>query len=142
MLALLAIFAPSMSAAANEADPLSGRWMTFDDHTHAARGIVRLYEQEGRWFGRIEGDDEERRVCDACKDDRHGQPMKGLLIIRNMRRVPGDPRSWDGGDVLDPTTGHLYRIKMRLDDDGDHLVVHGYLGVSLIGRSQTWSRVR
>lgn len=136
----VAIACASTAAQAADAD-LSGRWLTPDDRAHPGRGIVRLYEENGRWFGRIEGGDDDRAVCDACKDERHGLPMRDLLIIRDLKRVPNDPHAWDGGDVLDPTTGHVYRIKMRLDGD-DRLVIHGYLGVSVIGRSQTWTRVR
>ncbi len=140
LLLLVAATAAPAFADLVDGDALSGRWMTFDDRTHEASGIVRIYEQNGRWFGRIEGRDGDRAVCDACRDERHGQPMRGLLIIRDLRRVPGDPHGWDGGDVLDPRSGHLYRIKMHLDDDGEHLVIHGYIGLSLIGRSQTWGR--
>ncbi len=140
LLACAALFAPRVFAGTTD-DGLSGRWMTFDYQTHAARGVVRIFEQDGRWFGRIEGHDGDVAVCEACKDERRGQPMRGLLIIRGLKRVPGDDHAWDGGDVLDPTSGHVYRIKMHLDAD-DRLVIHGYLGLSLLGRSQTWSRLR
>lgn len=122
-----------------DADSPVGRWQTFDDRTHLPRGIVRIFERDGRLFGRIEraGD---RAVCHACPDERKDQPLDGLVIIRNMQRESTDPHAWEGGDVLDPESGKLYRLKMRLDGGGINLVVHGYIGLALIGRSQTWTR--
>ena len=126
-------------AGAREVDSPVGRWQTYDDRTHAPRGIIRIFEKDGKMFGRIESDGD-RSLCHACPDERKNQPVNGLVIIRNMERGRADPLAWEGGDVLDPETGHLYRLRMRLDGSGSSLEVHGYIGVSLIGRSQTWAR--
>ena len=126
-------------ALAHDADSPVGRWQTYDEHTHAPRGIIRIFEQDGKIFGRIERDGD-HSLCHACVDERKDQPLNGLIIIRNMRRGLTDLRAWEGGDVLDPETGKIYRLKMHLDGGGSNLVVHGYIGVSLIGRSQTWAR--
>jgi uncharacterized protein (DUF2147 family) len=63
--------------------------------------------------------------------------MTGMTIINGMKP---DADTWDGGQILDPENGKLYKCKMHLDDDGQKLVVRGYVGVSLLGRSQTWIR--
>ena len=132
----------SGTAGAVESDSPVGRWITFDDVTHRPRGMIRIYEADGRLFGRIEksGDSDDHATCVLCPGERKGQPINGLIIIRNMQRGHDDPLQWEGGDVLDPETGKLYRLKWRLESGGAHLVVHGYIGVSLIGRSQTWAR--
>jgi len=139
---LLAMALATRLSFAVEAESPVGRWITFDDHTHTARGIVRIFEQDGKLFGRIEraADRDDHEVCVACPDERKGQPLNGLVIIRNMRRGVDDPQAWEGGDVLDPETGKIYRLKWRLEGRGASLVVHGYIGLSLIGRSQTWAR--
>jgi uncharacterized protein (DUF2147 family) len=48
--------------------------------------------------------------------------------------------AYGGGGILDPDTGSVYRCKFHLAKDGTVLVVRGYIGISLLGRSQTWQR--
>ncbi len=126
------------SWAADAASPL-GLWKTFDDKTGAARAIVRIYERDGKLFGRIERSftpGAEHRVCGLCTDERKNQPIIGLIIIRNMKSADGE---WAGGDILDPENGSVYRCKFHVED-GVRLRVRGYLGISLLGRTQTWQR--
>lgn len=124
------------------ADPASpiGLWKTFDDKTGKARGLVRIYELEGKYFGKLEESftpGAEHRVCAVCTDERKGQPVIGLLIIRNLQH---EDNEYAGGDILDPESGSVYRCKMHLEQDGTRLVVRGFIGFSLLGRSQTWQR--
>jgi len=103
---------------------------------------VRLFEKDGRIFGRIEqgvnpnpGTSE---VCDLCTDERRGMPKIGMIIIRNMQR---DGEVWSGGDILDPDNGKVYKCRLRVVDDNRRLEVRGFIGFSLLGRTQTWERV-
>jgi uncharacterized protein (DUF2147 family) len=131
--------APAAAVAA--ADSPIGLWKTIDDKTGAARALVRIYEQDGRLFGKVEGSFKpgaEHRVCEVCTDERKGQPMLGLIVIRNMKRTDDD--EYSGGDILDPDTGSIYHCKMHVEG-GTRLVVRGYIGFSLLGRNQTWQRV-
>ncbi len=115
-------------------------WKTFDDKTGLARAIVRIYEEDGKFFGRIEHTftpGGEHRVCVPCKDERKNQPIINLVIIRNMKR---DGDEYTGGDILDPESGAVYRCKMHLEQGGSRLVLRGYIAVPLLGRSQTWER--
>lgn len=131
--------AAATSPAADTSSPI-GLWKTFDDRTGSARAIVRIYEQDGRLFGNIERSftpGSERRVCAVCTDERKGQPIIGLLIIRNMKRTND---GYAGGDILDPESGSVYRCKFHLEQGGDKLVVRGFIGISLLGRTQTWER--
>ena len=135
-----ALPADAAGTAAMDADSPVGLWKTFDDKTGAARAIVRIYEQGGLLFGKIEGSftpGAEHRVCAVCTDDRKNQPMLGLVIIRNMKRTDGE---YSGGDILDPDTGSVYHCKMHVEG-GTRLVLRGYIGFSLLGRNQTWQRV-
>jgi uncharacterized protein (DUF2147 family) len=122
-------------------DPNSpvGLWKTIDDQTGAPRAIIRIYEQDGKLFGRIVSSftpGAENRVCTKCKDERRNEPILGLVLIRNMKADGGE---YDGGDILDPDSGSVYRCKMHVEG-GTRLIVRGYLGISLLGRSQTWQR--
>jgi len=118
--------------------PPEGLWRTYDDHSGSARALVRIYQQDGALFGRIEdsfGPGEGEARCEACTDERKNQPIVGLLIIRNLKP---DKDNFDGGDILDPETGSVYRCTLHIADEGRKLIVRGYLGISLFGRSQTW----
>jgi uncharacterized protein (DUF2147 family) len=126
--------------AAGAADSPIGLWKTFDDKTGVARAIVRIYEQNGRLFGKIESSftaGADHRVCRSCTDDRKDQPIIGLLIIRNMKHTDDD---YSGGDILDPDNGSVYHCKMHVEG-GTRLQVRGYIGFSLLGRNQTWERM-
>jgi uncharacterized protein (DUF2147 family) len=117
-----------------------GLWKTIDDKTGAARAIVRIYLQEKKYHARIEQSFKpgaNTRVCSVCTDDRKNQPIIGLEIIRGM--TPRDDE-YVGGEILDPESGRVYRCKFRLEEGGRKLVVRGYLGISILGRSQTWVR--
>jgi uncharacterized protein (DUF2147 family) len=130
---------PAADAAAGSSSPI-GFWKTFDDKTGKARGIVQIYEQDGKLFGRIERSftpGSEQRLCALCTDERKNQPILGLIIIRNMKSRDGE---YAGGDILDPENGSVYRCRFHLDQDGTRLIVRGYVGISLLGRTQTWQR--
>jgi uncharacterized protein (DUF2147 family) len=127
-------------AAAAGADSPIGLWKTIDDKTGAPRAIVRIYEQDGMLFGKIESSftpGAEHRVCDVCDDERKGHAILGLVIVRNMKHADD---GYSGGDILDPETGRVYHCKMHVEG-GTRLVVRGYIGFSLLGRNQTWQRV-
>jgi uncharacterized protein (DUF2147 family) len=138
------LLAAAMLAHAADTDSPVGRWQTYDDRTNQPRGMVRIYDQDGKLFGRVERAADKKgdgAVCTACTDDRRGQPIEGLVIIRNMAKSADDPLEWTGGDVLDPENGKIYRFRMKLEDHGATLQARGFIGISLIGRTQTWKRI-
>jgi uncharacterized protein (DUF2147 family) len=119
----------------------AGLWKTFDDRTHKARGTVRIYEENGMFFGRIETSfnaEEMTERCGRCAGDRKDAPVIGLMILRGMSKHGSE---YEGGDILDPETGSVYRCRFTLSVDGEHLLVRGYLGFSVFGRTQTWIRM-
>jgi uncharacterized protein (DUF2147 family) len=130
-------------AAAYAQASIVGTWKTIDDATGKARALVRITEQDGVFSGRIEkllpADQPQDPVCTACTDERSGQPIVGMTILRKVRAHPSEPRLWEGGDVLDPETGKVYRGRIRLRDDNT-LELRGYIGVPLFGRTQVWLR--
>jgi uncharacterized protein (DUF2147 family) len=118
----------------------AGLWRTIDDKTHKTRGLIRIFEKDGAIFGKIEASFdpvEAKEVCNKCDGDRKGKPVIGLVIMRDMKKRGPE---YGGGDILDPDTGSIYRCRMTLEDGGRKLTVRGYLGVALLGRSQTWIR--
>jgi len=117
-----------------------GLWETIDDKTGKPTAVVEIFAKDAKLFGRIEqiltrGD--KNGVCVACTDARKDQPIIGMIIIRNIKPVGPE---YSGGDILDPDSGSVYRCKMHLEKNGSQLIVRGYIGLSLFGRSQTWHR--
>jgi uncharacterized protein (DUF2147 family) len=81
--------------------------------------------------------DPQDSVCGKCKGERRGQRIVGMEILRHMH---ADGDEWSGGEILDPENGKTYRATLKLIDGGQKLVVRGYVGLPLFGRSQTWVR--
>jgi len=127
------------AASARPASPV-GLWQPLDGAGRPL-GLIRIFESNGLYYGRIEpsstGDDRSAR-CTRCRDDRHDQPIIGLVLLRHLRPQNGE---YVGGDILDPDTGRIYGCTLRLTDGGRQLIMRGFLGISLLGRSQTWRRV-
>jgi uncharacterized protein (DUF2147 family) len=119
----------------------AGLWNTISDTDGRLTAIVEIRENKGEYVGIVRGllvpAEPEDSVCGKCSGDRKGQRIVGMEIMRHMRRA-GD--EWTGGEILDPESGKTYRAKMRLADGGQKLIVRGYIGFSLFGRSQTWVR--
>ncbi len=118
-----------------------GTWKTIDDNTGKEKSYVKIYKTNN---GKLEGKvakiltpGHENRRCTACKGDKKDQPIVGLVIIRDLENQ-GD--EWKNGYILDPENGKEYKCKMSLQDENT-LDVRGYIGFSLIGRTQTWHRV-
>jgi uncharacterized protein (DUF2147 family) len=129
------------SPAHAEATP-AGLWKTIDDSTHQERSLVRITEVGGVYTGRIEKalnpDPKQAKVCDQCTDERKGQPLIGMAIIRNTHQSADDKAVFDGGDITDPDNGKVYRLRLRPIDDGRKLEVRGYIGPFY--RTQIWLR--
>jgi len=126
---------------ANTASPV-GIWQTIDDHTGQPKALVQITEQaDGSLSGKVikglEANDDPTRRCIACTDARKNQLMLGMTIIDGVKQ---DGTNWDGGHILDPENGKIYRCTMHVEDAGKTLVVRGYIGFPLLGRSQTWHR--
>ncbi|WP_162173872.1 DUF2147 domain-containing protein [Acidocella facilis] len=66
------------------------------------------------------------------------RPLCGLPILG--RFTPDGPGSWKGGWIYDPENGKTYKSVMHLAPDGT-LHVRGYVGIPLLGRSETWTRL-
>lgn len=136
-LALVAVAALPLAA---QATPV-GTWHTISDTDGKPRGVIEIKEVDGKLVGIVKGTlvpgEKGDRVCEKCTDERKGQRIVGMEILRGLKK---DGDEWSGGEILDPDNGKTYKAKVRLIEGGKKLVVRGYIGFSLIGRSQTWVR--
>ena len=135
----IAAYAVAPAAQIDLTSPV-GTWRIIDDKTGKPRSVIRIYEQDGKIFGRIERSlrpGVEPATCVRCTDERKDQPLIGMVFMRDLKLVDGEYRD---GDILDPDNGSVYRCRLRLVDGGKKVIVRGFLGISLFGRTQTWER--
>ena len=119
-----------------------GTWTTIDDTTKQPKSLVEIYEaQDGRLAGRVvkvlQSNQGPNPVCKDCEGARKNQPVEGMEIIWGVSRSGNE---WKGGKILDPATGKIYSVKMSLADNGAKLEVRGFMGFSLLGKTQIWQR--
>ncbi|KQT23993.1 hypothetical protein ASG22_08185 [Chryseobacterium sp. Leaf405] len=117
---------------------IEGKWKTIDDETKQAKSIVEIYKKGDQYYGKISQllAKPANPNCIECKDDRKNKPLLGLEIIRGLEK---DGDEFTGGTITDPKTGKTY--KCTITRKGDLLNVRGYIGISLMGRTQTWQKV-
>ena len=121
-----------------------GLWKTIDDDGKTEKSWVRIAESGGVFTGTIEkilDPAKQDSKCDKCSDERRDKPVQGLTIIRNVRQDGDDKAMWDGGDILDPKDGKVYKTRLKPADGGKKLEVRGYIGAPLFGRTQVWQRI-
>lgn len=128
------IFAPLALAASP-----AGKWKTIDDATNQARAVVQLTIRDGVLNGTIikvfpqPGD---TGKCENCSGAFKDKPVVGLDFVWGLKQTAEN--EWTGGQIIDPKNGHIYRCKITVSPDGKQLKVRGYIGVSLLGRTQNW----
>ncbi|MGA0588179.1 DUF2147 domain-containing protein [Dyella sp. KRB-257] len=118
-----------------------GTWKTIDDETHQPKSIVEITDNNGELQAKVvkvlNSEEGPNPVCKKCDGARKNQPIEGMTI---MWGVTKDDDVWDGGKILDPKTGKVYKVRLKMLDGGQKLDVHGYIGFALLGRSQVWER--
>ncbi|OAJ54387.1 hypothetical protein A6V36_06625 [Paraburkholderia ginsengiterrae] len=140
--AVAGVLLASAVTAMAQADSPIGTWQTIDDSTGQPKALVQISQDgsgalSGKVIKGLGANDQPDRRCTACTDARKDQLILGMTIINDMKK---DGDAWDNGQILDPENGKVYKCKMHLEEGGSKLVVRGYIGVSLLGRSQTWIR--
>ena len=89
-----------------------GLWRTIDDETKTEKSQVRITESGGVLTGKIEkiaDPTKQDSKCELCSDDRKDKPVLGMTIIRNAK-ADADKARWEGGDILDPNNGKVYKL--------------------------------
>ncbi|MEB0032790.1 DUF2147 domain-containing protein [Undibacterium sp. RTI2.1] len=124
----------------------TGKWQQYDDKTGALQSIMRIEKEGDSYVGFVDqrfvipGQSKEdgEPLCTRCTGDIKDKPKLGLKIMTGFKR---DGTRYDHGSILDINSGKTYSCEMALSDDGQTLTVRGYIGISLLGRSQTWRRL-
>ena len=140
ILLLIALGLISTLAAANE-NPV-GLWRTIDDKSGKEKSLVRVSESNGQLQITIEKlfrepGEEPNPLCDKCSGEKKNKPVIGMQIGNGLKK---DGEVWSGGEILDPQNGKTYKCKVWLEEKGKKLHVRGFIGVSVLGRTQVWVR--
>ena len=128
-------------AFANDGSPV-GLWQNIDDETGKPKALIRITENNGVLQGQIEKlfrapNEDQNPKCDKCTDARKDKPVVGMVILTGLKK---DGSEYSGGEILDPNNGKVYKSKLELTDGGKKLKMRGYIGMPMLGRTQTWVR--
>ncbi len=130
-----------ISAQAINSDDILGVWLNEDKDAH-----VEIYKEGDKYFGKIvwlkfpiDEETGKPKVDDENPDeDLRDQPVLGLVLLKDF---VFDRDEWDSGSIYDPKNGKTYDCYMELKDN-DNLKIRGYIGISLLGRTTYWTRVK
>ena len=118
-----------------------GKWKTIDDETGVEKSIIEIYEVKGKIYGKVieifEAKNRNRK-CELCTGDDKDKPILGFTIIRGLKK---DDDEYNGGKIIDPKNGKSYKCYITIEEK-DKLKVRGYVGISLLGRTQYWLRIK
>ena len=130
----------SGAALAQDAGSIVGLWKTFDDDTNQPSALVQISEQNGLFVGKVTKilDPSGLPTCAKCTDYRKDKPVVGMEILSGLKK--DGENMYSGGRILDPDDGEIYRADIKLLDQGNKLDLRAYLGIPLIGRTQSWMR--
>jgi uncharacterized protein (DUF2147 family) len=124
----------------NPADAIVGIWQN-----GAGKGHIQIYKQSGKYFGKIvwlkdANDQNGKPKVDHKNDDpnKRSRPLIGLVMLRDFEYKNGE---WRNGRIYNPSDGREYKAYIK-SEDNKTLSIRGYMGISLIGKTDTWTRVK
>ncbi len=130
----------ALSASSIAQSPI-GKWKTIDDVENREKSIVEIHEKNGKLHGKVVKlfrlpDEDPDPICDKCSGDKKDQKVLGMEILWGLKK---DGNEWNNGKVLDPQNGRVYDCYIEMESE-DKLKLRGFMGFSLLGRTQYWYR--
>lgn len=140
-LSLLFVFAIcTLAAVAQKKDDILGKWIN-----PSGEGQIEIYKRGDKFFGKLawikEPNDDNGKPKTDAKNPEASLRSKSLLGLEILKNFEYDGSKWIDGTIYDPKTGKTYSCNLTLKDNNT-LNVRGYIGISIIGRSETFKRVK
>ena len=143
ILALVGALGLGLSTQVFAAD-IAGKWLQIDDKTGTSKAVIEIRKEANNTFtARVikvtpRPGYTPQEKCINCPSPYTNQPILGMDVLKGLKFISED--NYDGGRIIDPLTGKIYSAKAQLNNTGKRLRLRGYIGISAIGRSQTWIR--
>ena len=117
-----------------EADRLVGRWLT------ESKDQIEIYKEADKYFGKGVVTPENKDRLDTKNPDERlrNRPLAHVTILKDFKYL-GKGR-WGKGTIYDPNNGKTYKCTITMKSD-EEIKVRGFIGISLLGRTETWPRV-
>ena len=141
---ILAALLLSVSSSTVFAEDISGSWKNIDDKTGSSKAILEIrQETNGTYTAKIvkvtpRPGYTAKESCVNCPAPYTDKPILGMDVLKGLKPTAGS--NFTQGKIIDPLSGHIYSMKAKLSPNGKRLTLRGYVGVSALGRSQTWIR--
>ena len=122
-----------------QSNSIEGIWITKDDITGREKSEVLIYKDNGKLYGKIVNlllPEDKDKLCTKCKGENKNKPIEGMIILNDLIL---EDEVWEDGTIIDPKSGKIYDCYLSLVKQ-NVLKVRGYLGFSLLGRTQIWKR--
>ena len=138
---LTALVFSSLSSLAFAQD-ITGTWKNIDDKTGSSKAILEIrQEANGTFTAKVikvtpRPGYTPKETCINCPAPYTNKPILGMDVLTGLKYVEG--LNFSGGKIIDPLSGNIYSMKAKLSPNGKRLNLRGYVGISALGRSQTW----
>lgn len=122
-----------------QSNSIEGIWITKDDITGREKSEVLIYKDNGKLYGKIVNlllPEDKGKLCTKCKGENKNKLIEGMIILNDLIL---EDEVWEDGTIIDPKSGKIYDCYLSLEKQ-NVLKVRGYLGFSLLGRTQIWKR--
>ncbi len=124
---------------ASNAQSVTGKWYSVDSDTNEKKSIIEVYKQNNKIYAKIlelVKEEDKGNLCDKCEGENYNKPIEGMIILKGLKK---DGDEWSGGKILDPENGSVYKCYIELIEK-NKLKIRGYIGFSLLGRTEYWFR--
>ena len=139
-LLLVVIFVLHFAASAQNSDAILGKWLNASGNDQ-----IQIYKKGAKFFGKlawlkVPDDEQGKPKADKKNPDQNlkSRPLLNLELLKDFTFDSKD--TYQDGTIYDPKSGKTYSCKMVIEND--KLKIRGYVGISLLGRTEVWTRVK
>ncbi len=136
------LFPSLLVAKDNSKNSIVGVWLTQE-----ASGKIQIYKCGNSYCGKtiwiskkVHPNPAQKLDVNNPDPNKRGQKVIGQTILKNLDYDPED-KKYKKGSIYDPDSGKTYRCKAWIKDNGNKLFFRGYWGISLFGKTTTWTKI-